>query len=127
MERNGSTNEKERIMVNQIALGKRIRKARKTRAYTQEKLGELLGYSANHISHIERATTKMSIDCAVDLANVLEVSLDELFQDSIKFSTETKSEDDVWEHCSVVEKRFVIEVLQSYRNNFQAKMDIEIK
>lgn len=114
-------------MLDYAALGRKIRQARLDKAYTQEKLAEKLGYSANHISHIERATTKMSIECMVDLANGLELSLDELFSDSIKFSEKTKIEDDIWKSCSSQEKEFVIEILQSYRNHFQAKMDIEIK
>lgn len=83
-------------------LGKRIRYARMRNGLTQAELAEALGYSIQHISHVENGVTKMSVDFIVSLAKVLEVSLDELFSDSLEFSGDLQYKD-----------RFLSEVLQA--------------
>lgn len=71
-----------------IRLGERVRSARKRKGLTQAQLAELSGYSVQHISHIETGMTKLSIDCVVELANELTVSLDYLLMDSLKKNEE---------------------------------------
>ena len=66
-----------------IKLGRNVKYARARKGYTQAEVAELTGYSVQHLSHIENGTTKMSIDFMIALANTLEVSLDELFYDSL--------------------------------------------
>lgn len=75
------------------ALGNRIKIFRKRKGYTQAELAEILGYSVQHISHVENGVTKMSIDFIIDLANVLGVSLDELFSDSLHCIKKKSKED----------------------------------
>lgn len=66
-----------------VSLGKQVRYARKRKAYTQAELAELVGCSVQHISHIENGTTKSSMELVVNLANHLDVSLDNLFSGSL--------------------------------------------
>lgn len=64
------------------AIGQRIRKIRKARGLSQEKLAEKVGISTTHMSHIETANTKMSLLTFAELASVLEVRTDELLYDN---------------------------------------------
>lgn len=70
--------------VNYAALGKRIRTIRRHRQMTQEQLAEAAGLSIPHLSNVENASTKLSLPKLTDIANALEVSLDELAGDNLK-------------------------------------------
>lgn len=63
------------------AIGQRIRKVRKARGLSQERLAEKVGISTTHMSHIETANTKMSLSTFAELASALEVRTDELLYD----------------------------------------------
>lgn len=67
-----------------VKLGAQVKKARKRKGFTQAKLAEMLGYSVQHISHVETGSTKLSVELLVELANALEVSLDQLLSDSLE-------------------------------------------
>lgn len=69
-------------MVDYKALGARIRRARKERGVTQERLGELCGISTAHVGHIERGTRIPSLDTFYRIASFLGVTTDELLMDS---------------------------------------------
>jgi len=71
------------MTLNYRAIGMRLRMFRKSIHMTQIKLGELAGVEPSNISHIERGATKVSLPTLVRLANVLDVSLDELVYDSV--------------------------------------------
>lgn len=68
------------------ALGKRIRKFRKERDITQEELAGFIEKTVQHISNVERAHTKVSLGTLVDIANFLDVSLNDLMCDSLNNS-----------------------------------------
>ena len=63
------------------AVGQRIRKIRKARGLSQEKLAEKIGISTTHMSHIETGNTKMSLLTFVEIASALEVRTDEILYD----------------------------------------------
>lgn len=66
-----------------VALGTRIRKARKEHHVTQEKLGEICELSTAHIGHIERGTRIPSLDTLFRISQALNVSIDYLIFDSV--------------------------------------------
>lgn len=72
-------------------LGKRIRQGRLKLDLTQYALAEEVGVSQNFLGDIERGIKAPSITTAIRLANVLGVSLDVLFAESL---TNTLSESD---------------------------------
>ena len=57
-------------------IGARIRQLRIEKGLTQSELGELIGCSNNHMSHIETAQNKVSLSLLLRLSYALEVSLD---------------------------------------------------
>ena len=73
------------------ALGERIKRCREERHYTQETLAEAVNYSSEHISVIERGVKPPRLERLVDIANALDVGLDELVQDDLKITTKVRS------------------------------------
>lgn len=69
--------------VNYIKLGRRIAQYRNTRDLTQEQLGESVFLTGLYVSRIETAVRRPSLDTLVDIANVLNVSVDVLLQDCL--------------------------------------------
>ena len=57
------------------ALGKRISNFRNASGFTQEQFCEKLNMSRKHISQIEAATSRPSLEALVDIANLLGISV----------------------------------------------------
>lgn len=72
-----------RTIMNQAALGKRIKTAREKKNMTQEDLAAAVDYSVDHMSVIERGVKAPKLDKLVSIANVLDVGTDELLQDDL--------------------------------------------
>ena len=66
-----------------VSIGRRIKKYRIDLGLKQSQLVERSGVEPSNISHIERAATKVSLPTLVNIANALEVSLDEIVYDSL--------------------------------------------
>lgn len=111
-----------------VKLGKRIKYARIKKELTQAELAEALGYSIQHISHVENGVTKMSVDFIVSLANVLEVSLDELFSDSLEFSRESCCKgtflSDVVQACSSNSEEGLLKLLGLFKIEIEECMEV---
>ena len=72
--------------INYKAIGLRIKAARTRNGMTQGKIAQLTGLSTPHISNIETGNTKLGLPTIIHLANVLDVSVDELLCDNIQRS-----------------------------------------
>lgn len=61
------------------SLGKQIKKIRKERCLTQQKLAEKVGIGLNFLGKIEVAYAKPSFETIIKISQVLEVPLKDLF------------------------------------------------
>lgn len=61
-------------------LGKNIRKIRKQRELSQEKLAELMGKSRNYIGMVERAELNIPVSVIFDFAKFLNVKAKDFFE-----------------------------------------------
>lgn len=96
------------------ALGKRIKEQRLKQHLTQEQLGEVVGVNTSNISHIERATTQVSLSSLVKIANALNTTLDQLTCDSLNFIADIYVEQDITnllEGCSLAEKQIIKDIV----------------
>lgn len=101
------------------AIGQRIRKIRKARGLSQEKLAEKVGISTTHMSHIETANTKMSLPTFAEIATVLEVRTDELLYDnrpearsvSINYITE------LLDDCTIQQVRIIEDIVKATKES----------
>lgn len=75
------------------AIGKRVRRYRKSKGLTQEKLADMVEVTSSHISNVENAKTQVSLPLIVNIANVLGVTADELLCDNIYKATAVMAEE----------------------------------
>ncbi|MGI5898871.1 MAG: helix-turn-helix domain-containing protein [Christensenellales bacterium] len=68
------------------SLGRKIRNVRKQRGLTQKESAEMIGISTAFFGLIERGQRKASIETLVSICNVLNVSMDELLEDSLRLN-----------------------------------------
>lgn len=60
-------------------LGKKIKKRRIELGYTQQELADKIGKGLNFVGKIEVAFSKPSFDTIIDIANALNIKLQDLF------------------------------------------------
>ena len=101
--------------IDYVSIGKRIREIRTAKKMTQADLAELSGVEPSNISHIERAATKVSLPTLLQIANALNVSLDELVCGSLVKSSHImiKQLDDIISDCDTKELQAIIEIVKT--------------
>ena len=77
--------------MNLKAVGRRFKAARERKHLTQEQLAEIVDLSPMHVSVIERGVKPPKLETFVALANALEVSADELLQDTVDHAMESNA------------------------------------
>ena len=103
------------LELNYAELGQRIRKYRQAAHMTQEQLGEKIDMATSNISHIERATTQVSLPSLVKIANALGVSLDQLVCDSLSVMSSACLDKDIAEllgSCTPKEKKIIRNIIE---------------
>lgn len=96
-----------------VALGQRIRSFRLEKEMTQQLLAEKASLVPSNISHIERAKTKVSLPTLIRIANVLEVSVDQLLGDSLYYAIDIAEEDIalLLKDCTAREKKIIRDII----------------
>lgn len=79
-------------IINQISFDKKIREARTKMGISRASLAEDLGISVNFLGDIERGLKLPSVPNLIMMTNILKVSLDYLFSDSLNNILEEESE-----------------------------------
>ncbi|WP_294468170.1 helix-turn-helix transcriptional regulator [uncultured Anaerofustis sp.] len=104
-------------------LGKRLKDKRKKQGLTQEKLAEYVNLSVSHLSHIENGNEKTSLQTIVNIANILNISLDELLDLDLgkrsMFIT-VREIDLLFKDCTIEERKILI-------NNLNYLKKVELK
>ena len=108
--------------INYKAIGVRIKAARARKGVTQGYIANLIGLSTPHISNIETGNTKLGLPTIIHLANVLDVSVDELLCDNIKRSEKIFQNElaDLLKDCSAQELHFITELIKVVKKNVYA-------
>ena len=109
--------------IDYISIGQRIKELRVAKGWTQAKLAEKSGIEPSNISHIERAATKLSLPTLVNIANALEVTLDEIAYGSLVKSTHVSVNmiNDILADCSPEELKSLAEVLRTTKTVLRNK------
>lgn len=104
--------------LNYEIIGNRIKEVRFSKKWTQAQLAEKSGVEPSYISHIERAVTKLSLPTLVNIANALEVSLDELLYTNINKSSHISIRmiDDLLSDCTSEEINASAEVIKTIKS-----------
>ena len=110
------------IELNYSKLGRRMKEQRLKKHLTQEKLGEIVNVATSNISHIERATTQVSLPTLVKIANALDVTLDQLVCDSSNPVAELYIEQDITnllQGCTLNEKQMLKDILAAAKKTLK--------
>lgn len=76
-------------------LGRRVRKLRKQKGWTQEELGEFSNISYKFLGSVERGQENPSIDFVSKIADALEVSMRDLFDFEHELASEGELRDQI--------------------------------
>lgn len=109
--------------LNVTALGKRVKEYRKTRNYSAEKLGEMVGVTQSHITNIESGNSRASAEILVRIANALDVSLDMLLCDSLSAKANQKARmaeyAQMLDECSAKETKVIVDTVKALKTSLQ--------
>lgn len=99
------------------AIGKRIKIARIRNDITQERLAELVDLSTGHMSNIETGSGNVSLKTLVNIANVLDVSMEYLVSDSVVNSSVVIRKDiqDILEDCDEYEIKAIAHIMMAVK------------
>lgn len=95
------------------ALGKRLKKYRQRKHYTQENLAELANCSVSSVSHAERGTSQPSLQLLVRFCNILNITVDQLLCDSLPIASDMLEKDisDLLNGCNQQELKIIKDII----------------
>ena len=101
-------------------IGKRIRKKRKEKKWTQQKLAEKSGLSVPFISNVERGTQEMGILSLIAISNALDVSVDWILRNNtseaaLMVDDEIRKE---LEGCTARERELILDNVKNMKAGF---------
>lgn len=110
--------------LNYPLIGARIRKIRKAKKITQDKLSEMAGISPQHMSQIESAKTKLSLPTLINICNALNVTTDTILCDVLTANIAEQINADiaaVFEDCTADEIYLMLTVAESLKHGLKLK------
>lgn len=115
------------MAVDYTDIGKRIKQKRTEKGFTQEKLSELIGVGASHMSHLESGRTVPSMEVFISLCNALECSADELLCREIAIAKPLMEN---WltaliDDCDFVETKILTDILISAKESLRKNKSTE--
>ena len=113
----------DKYSLNLTEIGKRIKELRLSLNVSQEKLGEAIGVTDNHISKIESGNTSVSLNVFIKLCKYFNVSMDYLLFGAVD---KTKTKNDViiqtlLNSFEEIDKEFIINMLKELNNHENRK------
>lgn len=92
------------------ALGARVSEQRKKKGLTQEKLAEMADFTPTYISNIENGVSKPRLSTLVQLASLLDTTVDGLLYDSLPVLADQYDKEikDLISGCSRKEREFIV-------------------
>lgn len=104
-----------------VAIGKRIRKLRTEKRWSQKDLMETLGISKAHMSHIETGSTKLSLPMLIDIANALNTTTDQLLRDNVRSSTPVFQQEiaEILKDCDAYELSVMVDTMNLVKTSIR--------
>ena len=111
------------------AVGSRIRSARLSKGYTQEKLASEADISPTYVSAIENGSSKLALPTLVKIASVLDTTVDTLLYDVTpvlvsKYDADAKA---ILEDCSAEERRFLLDLMKYAKEDLRRSFRNELR
>ena len=114
------TREKDDI-IDYIALGERISRARRKIGATQEVFSEQMGITIQYLSAIENGRKKPSLQLVTDIAATTHTSIDELLFDTVPtpYAGPTKEMSEILATCDPAQARFLLKMVKDLREEMK--------
>lgn len=109
------------------AIGKRVQKRRTAQKISQTELATRISVTSPHISNIERGRTKVSLPTLMEIARVLNTTLDDLVCDSLPEAKDIILGDfsDTLRSCSNQELGIISDVTKALLQSMRTRKDTE--
>ena len=106
------------MTINYSLIGNRIKAARKAKGLSQSELSELIDRSVGYMSYIETGSKKPSLETLIQIANALDVTIDELLSDNLAAASPVSNTqiNQLLSDCSAYEKRVILLSVQSIKD-----------
>ena len=106
------------MTINYSLIGNRIKAARKAKGLSQSELSELIDKSVGYMSYIETGSKKPSLETLIQIANALDVTIDELLSDNISAASPVSNTqlNHLLADGSAYEKRVILLSVQSIKD-----------
>lgn len=105
------------MTINYSLIGNRIKAARKAKGLSQSELSELIDRSVGYMSYIETGSKKPSLETLIQIANALDVTIDELLSDNLAAASPVSNTqiNQLLSDCSAFEKKVILLSVQSLK------------
>ena len=106
------------MTINYSLIGNRIKAARKAKGLSQSELSELIDKSVGYMSYIETGSKKPSLETLIQIANALDVTIDELLSDNLVASSTVSNTqiNQLLSDCSAFEKSVILLSIKSIKD-----------
>ena len=106
------------MTINYSLIGNRIKAARKAKGLSQSKLSELIDKSVGYMSYIETGSKKPSLETLIQIANALDVTIDELLSDNLVAASPVSNTqiNQLLSDCSAFEKSVILLSIKSIKD-----------
>lgn len=106
------------MTINYSLIGNRIKTARKAKRLSQSELSELIDKSVGYMSYIETGSKKPSLETLIQIANALDVTIDELLSDNLVASSTVSNTqiNQLLSDCSAFEKSVILLSIKSIKD-----------
>lgn len=102
------------MVIDYVKLGQRIKKIRKQKKLTQEKLAEHLDVSTVYISQMENGRTRLNLEMLVRVANLLDTDPGYFLNGTAYSSPEYLTSDlaSLLQNCTPAQRQLILDVAQ---------------
>lgn len=114
------------MTINYSLIGNRIKSARKAKGLSQSELSELIDKSVGYMSYIETGSKKPSLETLIQIANALDVTIDELLSDNLAAASPVSNTqiNQLLSDCSAFEKKVILLSVQSLKEAIRTSMPL---
>ena len=106
------------MTINYSLIGNRIKAARKAKGLSQSELSELIDRSVGYMSYIETGSKKPSLETLIQIANAVDVTIDELLSDNLVAASPVSNTqiNQLLSDCSAFEKSVILLSIKSIKD-----------
>lgn len=113
--------------LNYVRMGRIIKSIRKSKGLSQAELAESADLSVPYISHIETGRSKASLETVVNIANILNVTVDRLLCGNLECADYSDEFRELFSDCSSYEKSVILETASHIKISLRKNRDLLIK